>query len=35
MLDAAATAVTPIDRFDPEGLPRPTAALVRDFQARD
>lgn len=35
MLDAAATAVTPIDRFDTEGLSAHNAALVRDFKARD
>jgi 3-oxoacyl-[acyl-carrier-protein] synthase II len=35
MLDAGTTAVTPIDRFDTEGLSAHTAALVRDFKARD
>jgi len=35
MLDAAITAVTPIDRFDTEGLSAHCAALVRDFKARD
>jgi 3-oxoacyl-(acyl-carrier-protein) synthase len=35
MLDAGTTAVTPIDRFDTEGLSAHTAALVRDFRARD
>jgi 3-oxoacyl-(acyl-carrier-protein) synthase len=35
MLDAGTTAVTPIDRFDTEGLAAHTAALVRDFKARD
>src|SRR6266849_7954293 len=35
MLDAGTTAITPIDRFDTEGLSAHTAALVRDFKARD
>ncbi len=35
MLDAGTTAVQPIDRFDTEGLAAHTAALVRDFKARD
>lgn len=35
MLDAGTTAVTPIDRFDTQGLSAHTAALVRDFKARD
>jgi 3-oxoacyl-[acyl-carrier-protein] synthase II len=35
MLDAGTTAVRPIDRFDTEGLSAHTAALVRDFKARD
>lgn len=35
MLDAGTTAVTTIDRFDTEGLAAHTAALVRDFKARD
>src|SRR3954468_15177287 len=35
MLDSAVTAVTPIDRFDTEGLSAHTAGLVRDFKARD
>jgi 3-oxoacyl-(acyl-carrier-protein) synthase len=35
MLAAAVTAVTPIDRFDTNGLSAHTAALVRDFKARD
>jgi len=35
MLDAATTAVGPIDRFDTEGLSAHTAALVGDFKARD
>lgn len=35
MLDAGTTAVTPIDRFDTEGLSAHTAALVRDFKARE
>jgi 3-oxoacyl-[acyl-carrier-protein] synthase II len=35
MLDAAITAVAPVDRFDTEGLSAHRAALVRDFKARD
>src|SRR5882757_10078736 len=35
MLDAGTTAVQPIDRFDTVGLAAHTAALVRDFKARD
>lgn len=35
MLDAATTAIAPIDRFNTEGLSAHTAALVRDFKARD
>jgi 3-oxoacyl-[acyl-carrier-protein] synthase II len=35
MLDAGTTAIQPIDRFDTEGLAAHTAALVRDFKARD
>lgn len=35
MLDAGTSAVTPIDRFDTQGLSAHTAALVRDFKARD
>ncbi len=35
MLDEAITAVTPIERFNTEGLSAHTAALVRDFKARD
>jgi 3-oxoacyl-[acyl-carrier-protein] synthase II len=35
MLDAATTAVAPIDRFNTEGLSAHTAALVHDFKARD
>jgi len=35
MLDTAVSAVTPIDRFDTEGLSAHAAALVRDFKARD
>ncbi len=35
MLDAPATAVAPIDRFNTEGLSAHTAALVRDFKAKD
>lgn len=35
MLDAATSAVTAIDRFDTDGLSAHTAALVRDFKARD
>lgn len=35
MLDAGTTTVAPIDRFDTEGLAAHTAALVRDFKARD
>jgi 3-oxoacyl-[acyl-carrier-protein] synthase II len=35
MLDAGTTAITPIDRFDTEGLSAHTAALIRDFKARD
>ncbi|HSY50450.1 MAG TPA: beta-ketoacyl synthase N-terminal-like domain-containing protein [Thermoanaerobaculia bacterium] len=35
MLDAAVTAVAPIDRFDTRGLSAHCAALVRDFKARD
>src|SRR6266849_10320277 len=35
MLDAGTTAVQPIDRFDTEGLAAHSAALVRDFKARD
>lgn len=35
MLDAATSAITPIDRFDTDGLSAHTAALVRDFKARD
>ncbi|HEX3068910.1 MAG TPA: beta-ketoacyl synthase N-terminal-like domain-containing protein [Thermoanaerobaculia bacterium] len=35
MLDTGTTAIHPIDRFDTEGLAAHTAALVRDFKARD
>ncbi|MGH9424109.1 MAG: beta-ketoacyl-[acyl-carrier-protein] synthase family protein [Thermoanaerobaculia bacterium] len=35
MLDAATSAIAPIDRFDTEGLSAHTAALVRDFKGRD
>jgi 3-oxoacyl-[acyl-carrier-protein] synthase II len=35
MLDAATSAVRPIDRFDTGGLSAHAAALVRDFKARD
>jgi 3-oxoacyl-[acyl-carrier-protein] synthase II len=35
MLDTATSAVRTIDRFDTDGLSAHTAALVRDFKARD